>query len=95
MTTTEQHEILKDAVRETRLGAGVASEVAMRAAEYPEGLPLEFVRESLRYWREHLETAVVEVTKLESLALANLTEPEPERAITAGNIQEDEDRQRL
>lgn len=63
-----ESEILRTAVRESRLAAGVALEVARSHQDYSEGVPLDQVRQALTYWKVHLNEALNAVQQLEQKA---------------------------
>jgi hypothetical protein len=63
-----QESLLRSVVRETRLSAGIAGELARIAQESPEGLPATGVRKSLQYLRMHLTEANAAAIALEEVA---------------------------
>lgn len=68
MNAMDEMELLKTAVRETRLSAGIGGELATRANESPGGLDVKSVGQALEYWRTHLLQAYAAVMRLEEIA---------------------------
>ena len=73
----DENEILATAIRETRLAAGVGSDIARSRRENPEGVPLDQVRQALTYWKVHLNEALNAVQQLEQKADQNRLAPGP------------------
>lgn len=66
--TEKQNELIKHAQREAQLSVGIIGEIAKHAQSHPTGLPLEMVKQSLHYAKEHLTEARDAIRELEEIA---------------------------